>query len=720
MADDQSLRHLADKAGIASRWTDNSGVEHLVSPETLRATMTAMGLACANQSDINTSSVLLDQRNARESLPPLVTAAVNQPINLPLRFAKPIKVRIDFENGEISDLELSPGADGASALPAISQTGYHRLTCGGKTITLAVAPSSAWTFADASAGQKSWGLTAQTHALRPAAPNTGLFEPRTSFSFGIGGFRELASLGEAAAARGADGIMISPSHALFHADSAHFSPYSPSSRFFYNALLADPCATFPQLQLNSLFSQIKSEGVFQLDENAGMIDWQASSQAKQAFLREIYERFRSEEYSQPGNPLAADFEQFRSDGGTLLHQHAVFETLHARQYQTDFNKWHWQSWPAAFKDPVSVEVKQFAREHSTDVDYHMFLQWLSRRSLESTQHRMRDAGMRIGIISDMAVGVNAGGSHAWSRPDDVLSGLSIGAPPDALAPLGQNWGLTTFAPHALIDSGFETFIATLRACMAPVGGVRIDHVMGLSRLWLIPDGGGAKDGAYVSFPSEDLLRLIALESQRDKKIVVGEDLGTVPHGLRETLSGAGLAGMRVLLFERDWEGYRKPEHYSPDAIAMPTTHDTPTLRGWRRSLDIEHRARLDLLPPDHPEEIAKQQRSDDVAALDHALEIQARNTGYADQLGIRYEEGSGRDETEFVAAAIAYTAQSQAPFVAIPLEEITAQLEQPNLPGTSIEHPNWQLRYEENVSDILGMDTARRHLDILRAIRPKD
>ena len=238
----------------------------------------------------------------------------------------------------------------------------------------------------------------------------------------------------------------------------------------------------------------------------------------------------------------------------------------------------------------SPAVAVFAASHEQEVLFHCFLQWLADRSLAIAQGRARAAGMRIGVIGDLAVGMDPNGSHAWSRQADVLAGLSIGAPPDLFNPRGQDWGLTGFSPRALTAGGFAPFLATVRAALRNTGGVRIDHVMGLTRLWLIPEGADPADGAYLAYPLGDLLRLLALESQRHGAIVVGEDLGTVPGGFREELEIAGLHGMRVLWFERNGHEFSPPDAWDHDAIAMTSTHDLPTVAGWWHGSDIARRA----------------------------------------------------------------------------------------------------------------------------------
>ena len=326
------------------------------------------------------------------------------------------------------------------------------------------------------------------------------------------------------------------------------------------------------------------------------------------------------------------------------------------------------------------------------VTFHVFAQWLADRSMARAQGRALAAGMRVGLVSDLAVGMNAGGSHAWSRPGDLLLGLSIGAPPDMLAPLGQNWGLTTFSPRALRRSAYAPFIATLRAALRNAGGVRIDHVLGLARLWVTPDGARATEGVYLSYPIDDLLALVRLESVRHRAIVIGEDLGTVPHGLREKLAASGVAGMRVLQFERGDHRFNPPDWYPPTAIAMPSTHDTATIAGWWRGADIVAREQAGQLPAGRTRDACNVVRARERAMAWDAFAAAGTTAGAPQPL----PDAAGA----VVDAAVAFLAKTAAQLVVLSLEDALGLTEQPNLPGTTSEHPNWRRRYPAR-SDIM-------------------
>ena len=716
---DASLRSLARRAGIALEWTDNQGETHNPSADTLRAVLRSLGLDCDNPSDIGAHSARLQQQAHSNRLPPMATAWCGEDVILPLHAPAHARVHIEYDIGVHQDVILRVREDGAAVLPPIARPGYHRIEWNGQSCTLAVAPQRAWTLKDVARGARMWGLTAQTYGLSQAGGKS---------QFGVGAFGDAAALAQQAARLGADALMLSPAHALFHADPSHFSPYSPSNRNFYNALLCDPALVFAQPWLQSVQAALPESALPEssLSESSwpispwpaaadgdALIDWPEVSQRKYAFLRKLFEAFMAQRCSDAGNRQAADFAGFQHERGTELHHHALFEALQTEFLSRDPGHWHWRTWPAAFQSPDSPQVRAFAEARKDDVAFHMFLQWLAFASGAEAQSRARAAGMRIGMIADLAVGVASGGSHAWSRPQELMHGLSIGAPPDALGPRGQNWGLTTFSPLALSENGFAPFLAMLRATLAIAGGVRIDHVMGLMRLWLIPEGGEAADGAYLSYPYDDLLRLAVLESRKGESIVIGEDLGTVPPGLRETLEERGVPGMRVLIFEKDGEDFRPPGHYPAGAIAMTTTHDTATLRGWQRGADIDLREELDQLPPGV---------SADAARIDREGEREAAARMFAAAgLGPSLSAHMTRSEREekFNAEAIALVAQCPAQLALIPLEDAAGAAKQPNLPGTVDEYPNWRRRYDAPVDTILSEEPARSHIAALVRARPR-
>ncbi|UFN47288.1 4-alpha-glucanotransferase [Roseomonas sp. OT10] len=653
------LLALAGAAGLATRWRDVRGEERGVAPDTVRAVLDALGLPSDSPAQVAASR----ERLAEESrLPPLCTAVAGQPVLLGLPGTPDF--HLVQEDGHTLGGRAESWGERLVHLPVSPPPGYHRLTIGGLETILAVAPPRCFALEAAAPvrdGARPWGLAVQLYGLRREGGG------------GLGDFAALSEFGRAAAARGADALAISPVHAQFSADPDRFSPYSPSSRLFLNVLHADPATLGgPALRVALVRSGLAEE--FARLEALDLVDWPAAAHARLALFHALYDDFE-------GSP---EFDRFRAAGGEALERHATFEALHAHLYGADPSRWHWRDWPAEYRDPSGPGVARFAREQAREVMRHAFLQWLADRGLAAAQAAMTGAGARVGLVADLAVGTDGGGSHGWSRPREMLHGLSVGAPPDIFSPLGQGWGLTAFSPRGLKRGGYAAFLEMLRAAMRHSGGVRIDHVMGLARLWLIPDGASPMEGAYLHYPVDDLLRLVALESHRHRCIVVGEDLGTLPDGFRERLDGAGVMGLRVLWFEQETDGrFIPPSRWSPGAVAVTTTHDLPTVAGWWRGRDIAWRAELGLLGAGSDGGMQQAERARDRANLWQAM----RDSGAA-----RGEPPAPEDGTPVADAAAAHIGHAACALALLPMEDALALVEQPNLPGTTEQHPNWRRR----------------------------
>ncbi|MEA3120848.1 MAG: 4-alpha-glucanotransferase, partial [Paraburkholderia sp.] len=590
----ESVERLAMRAGFEVQWRDAHGRKRRVPQETLTVLLAALGLPCFTPDEAKESLAALDTEQRARSLPPLVTAQCNLPIALPANaIASSSLYRIELEDGEVIEGRLSgPNAQTALLAP-IAEPGYHWLTLGDQRVRLAVAPPQCHTARDACrtariAGADSpalWGIGAQLYGLRRMGDG------------GIGDFTSLAAFAAESARRGAHALAVSPVHAMFSADTAKFSPYSPSSRLFLNIAHIDPAAMFGAQALQDALDALGASEAWAALEAQPLIDWPHGVELRLKILRKQFERFCAHDRAQR-SASAARFDAFCAHGGRPLEDHARFEVLDARQ-RAQHGHTHWREWPAELADPRRAEVDTLAREHRHEIEFHLFLQWLAAVGLAQAQRAAREAGMAIGLIADLAVGCDSAGSHAWSYHDDMLQGVSVGAPPDLFNQAGQAWGLTTFSPRAMRNQGFAAFIDMLRAAFAHAGGLRIDHVLGLQRLWLVPEGARPAQGAYLTYPLDDLLRLIALESWRHQAIVIGEDLGTVPPGFRDRLAEHGLLGMRVLWFERTEKGggFRAPVQWGTRSLATTTTHDLPTVAGWWQGHDIDWRHRIGQTAP---------------------------------------------------------------------------------------------------------------------------
>lgn len=683
-----ALTRLAARAGLSPQWTDAFGRPQTVSPDVLRALLATLGLPAATEAQVAESLSALEREQAAVT-PPLVTADVGAPISLP--FAERsgrVRYRIRLEGGGTVEGEAE-AAGGRLSLPALGDAGYHRLEVGSLATTLAVAPERCFSVGDAVRRQdpRLWALAVQVYGLR--RPGDG----------GIGDFTGLGAFAADAARSGASALVMSPVHAAFSADEHHFSPYSPSSRLFLNALHADPAVVFGPEAVAQAVAHLRAGPDMATLEAGPQVDWPKAGPLKFSLMRHLCATVL------PRRPdLLADLAAFRRDGGQMLEDHARFEALHAAQFGADPFKWQWRTWPEGLRHPRSPEVERFAQDHAEAVTFHAALQWMAARSLKAAQERARAAGMPIGLIADLAVGADGGGSQAWGRQEEMLIGATVGAPPDLLNSIGQGWGLAAFSPRGLVNGGFGMFRDMLGAVMAHAGGVRIDHVMGLSRLWLIPDGAPPAAGAYLTYPFDDMIRLVALESQRREAIVLGEDLGTVPFGFRETLAARGILGLQVLWFEREGAGFKRAADYSTLASAVTGTHDLPTVHGWWRGGDITWRAPLGLLGEGRTEADERAEREADRAALWQVLD--GEGTAPAPEA-----------PEPVLRAALDFVGRTPSPLVVVPLEDALGRTEQPNLPGTVNEHPNWRRRYDGEAGTLLDDPTVDARLAILRAAR---
>lgn len=659
-AEIKQLHALADAIGIARTWRDVGGVDRTVADNSLATIAAALGFPAKSAADIARS---LEQVKAEQRRPPaMIVTEVGIPTPLPAGLAR---AELTGHDG----VTVALPTDGW-VLPPIAEPGYYRLALAGHELTLAVAPKSCPTVRDFVPG-KVWGPAVQIPALRG----------QTQHPFG--NFAELDEAVRLFAARGAQVLAINPVHALFPGCGHGFSPYSPSSRLYFNTAMGAP-------ELVGLPPLPRREGGVR-------IDWERALPQRLTDLRTLFATL--------GGEVRARVSSDNAKHGPGLQRQALFDALdvHFRAQGAD----GWRQWPDAFQDPSNPAVAAFAMHHAEEVEFHLFGQWLARESLARVQAHARDAGMAIGLLADLAVGVHLGGADSWAMRDAMLQGLTIGAPPDPLGPQGQNWMLTGFSPLGLKRSGYAPWIETIRNALSLAGGLRIDHAFGLARLWVVPEGENSSAGAYLSYPFRDLIRLAALEAHRARALIVAEDLGTAPSGFGEAVAEKKMLGMRVLWFERAADrGFIGGQDYTPDTVAMTGTHDTPTVAGWWSGRDLEWAQQLDRLPAGGGIKQEQERRDWDRGLLWATL---------------THDEAPrpGPDQPEpVVKAALRHIGRSASQLAIAPLEDLLAEREQPNLPGTVTEHPNWRRRLEAPLADLLdqpetsariaALDTARQ------------
>ncbi len=524
-----------------------------------------------------------------------------------------------------------------------------------------------------------------------------LYELRSARNWGIGDFADLARLASIIGAQGGDFVGVNPLHALFLADPARNSPFAPSNRAFLNPLYiaVDEVPGHQPPAKSELEALRKTEKV----------DYPRVSRAKLTALRAAFD----------AGPFADDdsrddHDRFYAMRGDPLYRHAEFEALSAHFAETGQGAGY-ADWPAPFRDPESREVRRFCDEHREDIEFYVWLQWLADRQLAQAQRAGRDAGMRVGLYVDLAVGEAPDGSAGWGG-EVMMSGLHIGAPPDLFQSHGQNWGLAAPSPVALEARDFAPFRDMIRAQLDHAGALRIDHVMALWQMFLIPEGEDASKGGYLRYPLAELVRVLAEESHRARAVIVGEDLGSVPRGFRQMMSKARILSYRLLYFEQGDEGFIAPQKYPDAALACLSTHDLPTLADWWQGRDIELREAFGLVSPAVSAQHAKDrktERANLVAAL------------VADEL-------LGEDEVDVTAddlplpilrASHTYMARTACVMMAARLADLAGPQAPTNVPGTTDEWPNWCLRSPTSLEELTDQMAFREVCAVLRDSRPR-
>ncbi len=712
------LRGIAESIGIHTRHVDALGVVHEPDEAVLSGLIGAFGLP---QEPHEAAAALAEAgRAAPFGLPPveIVAAEAAEPV---LTLRRPtaggtIEWHCRLEDGseragrsDAAPFAADRPGQALLRLPARLPAGYHRLglSWSGTTakIGLIVAPRHCHLAAQLQSGARCWGVTTQLYGVR------------SERNWGIGDFSDLAELCRAAGRLGADTVGLNPLHALFAAEPLHVSPYSPSSRVCLDYLYIDVTAVPGFTESPAIQALVPADGLAGA-RGCELVDYGWVAWLKRPVLEALFTDFRRRDLGAGDVARSARgsaFRQFQRDGGAAFAAFAVFEALH-EHFRRDGGGFSWRNWPAAMRDPQSAEVAAFARENAERVEFFQFLQWEADRQLGVADAAGKAAGLALGLYRDLAVGVDPHGAEAWADQELVAPGASIGAPPDALSRAGQNWGLAPINPLALRRRGFVPFIAALRANMRHAGVLRIDHVMALQRLYWIPEGSPATAGAYVSYPFADLLRLVALESQRHRCTVIGEDLGTVPEGFRETMREANVLSYRILAFERRDDGsFISPAEYPPLAAASAATHDLATLRGFWLGRDIAWRRHLGVYP-EGAEATESAERHRDRRLLLEALAGEGLLS--AERFAEFLPEGGEPVYTRELGEAIhLFLARSRARLMLVQLEDVIGESEQANLPGTSDGHPNWRRRMSQPLAEILSAPEVARMAEIVTRMR---
>ncbi len=647
---DAELDHLAQLSGIDPIWWDVDGGYHKVGADTKQALLTAMRLPAGTRGELDDS---LARLTLQPALPPVVTARAQQTIPVSLGRPRPAWITLLREDGSLERFRTT----GNELVLAPQPIGRHQILNEDQpdpVCHLIVAPDTCYLPPPLMAGERRFGLATHLYTLRSAEDQ------------GIGDFATLARLATEAARAGASIIGLNPLHALFPHDRKRASPYQPSDRRFLDPIYID-VSGYPNGAA--------------IPSPRGPVDYPAVWHAKRAVLQAAFKPDDSDVLP----PALLRFATFE----------AITETLGTSD---------WRSWPADLRHPDDPGVGAFVAQNWQSVAFHAFLQRVAEQQLADAAATARRDGLSLGFYRDLAVGAAPDGAEAWSAQDTLMHGVSVGAPPDPFATQGQIWCLPPPDPIAMRRDGYTAFRDLLVANMRHAGALRIDHVMGIRRLFVIPDGASGKDGAYVTYPMTDLLAQVALESHRAGCLVVGEDLGTVPEGMPETLAASNILSYSVLWFQRRNGRIRPPGEWRRLAAACVSTHDLATLAGWWNGADIAEKRALSL--------------------LDGSTAEQARANEKAEMIALLREEGLLTEDVNpsqpmppaFAAAVHAFVAATPALLALVQTDDLAGETIGVNLPGTDKERPNWQRRVDIDVSKLCKAPLARA---ILRAMQPR-
>ena len=719
------LDRLCARCGVEVEYSDLWGNRRHPGDATKVRVLKAMGVSLDSAADAGAALAEIESRAWRTVLPPVKVARAGA-APLPIEITLPAR-RAATEHGWFLELESGERITGTlrpDTLPAVASAesagtiyirvhfqlaptppcGYHRYVLLEAATPIAVmqlivCPERCYQPPALADGGRVWGPAIQLYALKAAR------------NWGIGDFGDLEKVADFTAGAGAGIVGVNPLHALFPDQPEEASPYRPSSRSRLNVLYLDVEAVPDFGECAGARGLVGTPGFqtrLQRLRATGLVDYAGVAAAKFEVLELLYGSFR-ERHLAVDSDRARAFRAFQAEGGERLRLHAAFEALQQHFSREDPAVWGWPAWPGEYRDPASKAVAAFTLDRVERVEYFEYLQWQADVQLGGISRRARELGLPLGLYQDLAVGVNPGGSETWMQPGLHALAARIGCPPDDFNLKGQEWGLPPWIPQRLVAAAYEPYAGTLRDLMRHAGALRIDHVMGLMRLYWIPEGASAEDGTYVSYPFTDLLGILALESERNRCLIIGEDLGTVPDAVRAAMAEYGVLAYRPMYFERTSQGgFRPPAEYMRDAAAVITTHDLPTLRGYWHADDLARRSELGLFPTEEMRARQYEERFGDRGRLLAALEREGLLPPGASP------DPAGMNDT-LSQAVHAFVARAPARILMIQLEDLLGQVEQVNLPGTTDDrYPNWRRKLPANLEDWTKDEGVKALLDILR------
>ncbi|MEZ9465448.1 4-alpha-glucanotransferase [Vibrio breoganii] len=722
MKEQSALKKVAEMARIADSYVSAWGDQASVEDETIERLLAALGYDTSSDEALLKSA---EKKHKKEVLAPVLVVRDDEPVEVELNLGVSAREsefawRLETEQGEVLEGylqsqivrdERKEGGPLVFALPAEIKWGYHKLIVTRKRrkapyeMTLIVTPKACFKQSDIENGKKLWGPSIQLYTLR------------TPHNWGIGDFGDLKQLVGDIAARGGDFVGLNPIHSLFPANPEGASPYSPSSRRWLNIMYID-VSSVPEFALSVEAQQKVGSAEFQQRLQKAReiqhVNYSEVSDLKMAVLPLLFAEFKTRHLDK-NTERAQAFLSFVEEGGeSLLHQ-AAFDAMHKTLRDADEHMWGWPVFPEKYRRFDSAGSQKFIKDNKDLVELYMYLQWIADTQINEAQALAEEKGMTLGLYRDLAVGVADSGSETWADDGNLILDASIGAPPDVLGPLGQNWGLPPLNPQVLQETGYDAYVKLLRANMKHCGALRIDHVLGLLRLWWIPKGENATKGAYMYYPVEDMLAILALESHRFQCSVIGEDLGTVPDEIVDILRDAGVHSYKIFFFENHEDGsFIKPTEYAEQSMSALCTHDMPTLRGFWHCDDLKLGAELGLYP--NEEQLAGL-FDDRLECKQGILNTIRENNPQFLSTGIG-ENAEWVPMDRYLAEGLQlHVAAGSSALLSVQLED-WLEMEKPvNIPGTVEEYPNWRRKLSVNLEDMFAREAVNHIAKRLTEVR---
>jgi len=710
---------------IDPEYWDIWGRKHITSDDTKRAILQGLGVPAETAESLRAAIEARRRKEWTRLAPPCLVVTQNSVIELPLQLPadlgeESVQIEIREESGPTHTLEFGLGSlpecaaaelDGRRyvrkqvPLPANLPLGYHdlhiRLGNRRQALRLIVAPARAYAHPALANGGKAGGIALALYGIRSA------------HNWGCGDLRDLRGVVDWIADDAhASFISLNPLHAIYNRRPYNTSPYLPECIFYPNYLYLDveSVEDFKKSRrAQRLWAQAETQRHLGALRESEYVEYEQVSAWKLRFLKLAFAEFLREHRA--GSVRAVQFSRFLADEGDLLRRFATYcaldEYLHARNPDL----WTWPDWPAPYQDPDSPETQAFRKKHWRLFLFYCYVQWQLSLQLAAVQAYTRQRGLAIGLYHDLALATDRFGADLWAQRPFFVSGCRVGSPPDDFAPKGQDWGFPPPCSEEHRENGYRLFTESIRKNCRHGGALRIDHVMRFFRLFWIPEGTDATAGAYVRENYDDLIRILALESVRQRVVVIGEDLGTVEPFVRETLDSFGILSYRLFYFEKRADGnFRSYAEYPMRALVSSTTHDLPTLAGFWSGEDIEARRRAGMFPDDamYRRQVAERAvEKQKMLDLLHSLELLP---AYVPILAALVPEMTG----ELHNAVIGFLALTPSQLLAVNQEDLTKEIAQQNLPATTWQYPNWSRKMKFTLEELRTEPVARDFVAMFR------